>query len=32
MTKREKFEVIANLADVKANAELSEFIESGMGD
>lgn len=26
MTKREKFEVIANLADVKANAELSEFI------
>ena len=26
MTKKEKFEVIANLADVKANAELSEFI------
>ena len=26
MTKREKFEVIANIAEVKADAELSEFI------
>ena len=26
MTKREKFEVIANIAEVKANEELSAFI------
>lgn len=26
MTKREKFEIIANIAEVKDNAELSEFI------